>query len=202
MNDEPGVEVRAYPRSVSCGGTQVEIDALRDNDASALSAFVAALPAHDLLFLDRDLAHPKVIAAWMAAIIEGRVTSLAARVGGELIGCTAIVPETLWWSRHVGELRVLVAPAWRGRAIGQLLVQESFAQALALGLEKLFVRMTIDQRAAIAAFEGLGFRAEAVLRGHVKDHQGTAHDLAILSHHVHAVQARMQAYGMGEAPEN
>lgn len=192
-------ESRAYPRSVTCAEARVEIDLMTPADAGALGAFVGGLPAHDLLFLSRDVTHPKVIAAWMAALVEGRVTSLVARAGTELVGCTAIVSDGLSWSRHVGELRVLLAPSWRGKGLGQLLVQECFAQALGLGLEKLCVRMTIDQRAAISAFEGLGFRTEALLRAQVKDREGQVHDLAVLSHHVGAVRSMMQAYGVDEA---
>jgi RimJ/RimL family protein N-acetyltransferase len=80
-----------------------------------------------------------------------------------------------------------------------VLIQESFAQALELGLEKLCVQMTIDQRAAIAVYEGLGFRAEALLRDHVKDRDGKTHDLALLSHDVGAVESMMQAYGVSDA---
>lgn len=190
---------RAYPRPFTCAGALVEIDTLQPADADALGGFVAALPPHDLLFLNRDVTHPKVMAAWMESLGDGRVTSLVARAGGVLIGCTAIVTEALSWSRHVGELRVLVAPAWRGKGVGQCLVQESFAQALGLGLEKLCVRMTVDQRAAIATFESLGFRAEAVLRAHVKGRDGSTHDVAVLSHHVAAVRSRMQALGIEDA---
>jgi GNAT superfamily N-acetyltransferase len=109
------------------------------------------------------------------------------------------VSDALSWSRHVGELRVLVSPAWRGRGLGRLLIQESFALALALSLDKLTVQMTVDQASAIAVFEELGFRAEAVLRDHVKDCDGKTYDLALLSHDVAAVQSRMQAYGVSDA---
>lgn len=188
-----------YPRTVSCDGLGVELEPMSPYDAPALAAFIATLPPHDLLFLSRDITQPKVIAAWMEAIGQGRVRSLVAREGGQVVGCTAIVLHELSWSRHVGELRVLVAPSWRGRGLGRLLIQECFAQALELELEKLVVQMTVDQRAAIAVFEGLGFRAEALLRDHVKDRDGRKHDLALLSHDVAAVQARMQAYGLSDA---
>ena len=59
--------------------------------------------------------------------------------------------------------------------------------------------MTADQRGAIAVFEELGFRAEAVLRNHVADRDGKLHHLALLSHDVAAVHARMQAYGVADA---
>jgi RimJ/RimL family protein N-acetyltransferase len=190
---------RRYPFTRSFGDATVEIGLLTPADGDALGRFVQAQPAHDLLFVRRDVSHPKVLQAWLDALAEGRITSLAARSGGELVGCTAIVIDALSWSRHVGELRVMVGPAWRGRGLGRVLIQESFVLALGLGLEKLSVQMTVDQRAAIAVFEELGFRAEAVLRDHVKDRKGNVHDLALLSHHVNAVQSRMQIYGVTDA---
>ena len=190
---------RAYPRTVPCNGVQVEIGLMSPDDAAALSTFVNSLPAYDLLFLRRDISHPKVIAAWMEAIREGRITSLVARSDAQIVGCTAIVTEPLSWSRHVGELRVLVGPALRGTGLGRQLIQECFSQALALGLKKLCAQMTLDQRAAISVFEELGFRAEALLRNHVVDRDGKSHDLALLSHDVSAVEATLHAYGVSEA---
>jgi RimJ/RimL family protein N-acetyltransferase len=179
----------------------VMIDRMVAADAPAVHALVAALPAHDLLFLSRDLAQPKVVAAWMDALCDGSVASLAARQDGVLVGCTAIVVDPLPWQRHVGELRVLLMPELRGQGVGQVLVQECFALALGLGLEKLSVRMTTDQHAAIAAFEGLGFRAEGLLRGHVRDGSGRLHDLLLLGHDVAAAQSVVQLYGLTDTEE-
>jgi RimJ/RimL family protein N-acetyltransferase len=186
-------------RRVECGGTMLDLAPLHPGDVGELSAFVARLPAHDMLFLRRDISHPKVVAAWIDSIREGRIHSLAARDGGVMVGCTAIVVDRLSWSRHVGELRVLVAPAWRGKGLGRVLIQACFAQALELGLEKLVAQMTVDQAAAIAVFEELGFRAEGLLRNQVKDRDGRLHDLALLSHDVAAVQARWQVLGVADA---
>ena len=158
-------------------------------DTADLKIFIASLPEHDLLFLSRDITHPKVIEAWVAAIPEGRVKSLVALENGVIVGCTAIVLHELSWSRHVGELRVLVSPSWRGKGLGRVLIQECFAQALELGLAKLCVQMTVDQRAAIVGFEGIGFRAEALFRNHVKDRDGKLHDLAVLSHDIGEVES-------------
>ncbi|MNN71327.1 Acetyltransferase (GNAT) family protein [compost metagenome] len=96
-------------------------------------------------------------------------------------------------------MRVLVAPTWRGCGLGRVLIQECFALGLELELEKLTVQMTVDQQAAIAVFEDLGFRAESVLHNHVKDHDGKAYDLALLSHDVAEMQALMHTLGVTEA---
>jgi len=190
---------RAYPRRHLIGDATVEIDLLAPSEGAEVARFVQKLPTHDLLFVRRDLSHPKVVSAWLDAVAEGSITSLAARCNGELVGCTAIVTDPRSWSRHVAELRVMASPAWRGRGLGRLLIQECFALALGLGLEKLLVQMTVDQRSAIAVFEELGFRAEAVLRDQVKDRDGSTFDLAILSHHIAEVQARFEVYGVADA---
>ena len=40
-------------------------------DRDAMLAFANTLPEHDLLFLGRDLKHPRVVDAWQSAIEEG-----------------------------------------------------------------------------------------------------------------------------------
>jgi RimJ/RimL family protein N-acetyltransferase len=189
---------RSYPRRVECGDSQVGITRMTGADRDALVAFVATLPPHDLLFVPRDIGHPKVIDAWLGAIDAGDVSSLAVRDGGTLVGCTAIVADALSWSKHVGELRVLVSPTWRGKGLGRVLIQECFAQALTLGLKKLVAQMTTDQGAAIAVFEEMGFRPEALLARHVADRSGKLHDLVLLSHDVDAVASRNELFGLGE----
>ena len=64
---------------------------------------------------------------------------------------------------------------WTGAIVGD------FALALGAGLEKLSVQMTVDQQAAIALFESLGSKVEALLRDHVRDVDGKKHDLVVLA---------------------
>ncbi|HMN20940.1 MAG TPA: GNAT family N-acetyltransferase [Ottowia sp.] len=190
---------RTYPRHVDCGAAAVAIDRMTPADQGDLVRFIAALPPEDLLFVPRDITHPKVIDAWMQALQTGHIASLTARVDGVLVGCTSIYTDRMSWSRHVGELRVLVAAGTRGQGIGRALIQECFLQALELGLAKLVAHMTTNQARAIAVFEDLGFRPEALLSGHVADRAGALHDLVILSHDVRAVAARHAAYGLGDS---
>ncbi|WP_179403518.1 GNAT family N-acetyltransferase [Burkholderia guangdongensis] len=189
---------RSYPRRIACGDSQIDIARMTSADRDAFVAFIASLPDEDLVFVPRDLRHPKVVDAWMRALDRGDVVSLVARDGGTMVGCTAIATDPLGWSRHVGELRVLVAPAGRGKGLGRALIQECFAQALERGLKKLVAQMTTQQPAAIAVFEELSFRAEALLHNHVIDRDGGMHDLVLLSHDVDEVAARHAMYGLGD----
>ena len=56
--------------------------------------------------------------------------------------------------------------------LGRLLTREAFNIALALDIQKIVARMTLDQTGARTVFEELGFRPEAVLRDEVKDRAG------------------------------
>lgn len=189
---------RDYPRRIACDGTTIDLRRMEAADEASVLEFTRRLPAHDLLFMRRDVRQPKVLAAWVRAIGEGRVASLLAVRDGKVVGTTAIVHDALSWSPHVGELRIAVSPEDRGKGLGRALIQECFAMALDLGLEKLTAQMTVDQKGAIAVFESLGFRPEAMLRGYVKDSAGASHDVVILSHDVARFAALMQAYGASE----
>jgi len=189
---------RTYPRTVTSPAGDVMLRLLVPEDEAAVLAFAQTLSAHDLLFLRRDISQPKVVAAWMEATRLGRIVTVLALRGAQVLGCATILRDELSWSRHVGEMRVILEPGSRGQGLGQQLTQECFALAIELGVEKLVAQMTVDQRGAIGVFEGLGFRAEALLHDQVKDRDGNTHDIVILSHDVARFQSQMAAYGMTE----
>jgi RimJ/RimL family protein N-acetyltransferase len=194
-------EIRSYPRRVATDAGEIEIRLMSPADEAAVLDFAQKLPVHDLLFLPRDISEPKVLAAWIKEIERGAIASLLAVKEGRVVGCGTLVRDPLSWSPHVGEIRNVVASEVRGQGVGRALSQETFAFALGAGLEKLMVQMTVDQTGAIAIFEALGFKAEALLRDHVKDKAGHNHDIVVLGHHVAQVRAQMEAYGLPGAVE-
>jgi L-amino acid N-acyltransferase YncA len=169
---------------------------MRAGDEEAVLAFARALPPHDLLFLPRDITHPKVLQAWVHEIDRGAMTSILAWSDGAVVGCATIVRDPLSWSPHVAELRVVVATAARGKGLGRALSTDAGELAVATGIEKIVAHMTADQAGAVTVFETLGYRAEALLRDHVKDQDGTKHDLVILSLDVERFRVRAAAYGL------
>jgi RimJ/RimL family protein N-acetyltransferase len=189
-------ETRSYPRRVDTEAGEIEFRLMTRADEAAVLAFAKALPTHDLLFLPRNISQPKVLSAWIGEIEAGDITSVLALRDGAVVGCGTLVKDSRSWSPHVGEIRMVVSLDMRGKGVGRALSQETFALALGSSLEKLSVQMTVDQRAAIALFESLGFKAEALLRDHVRDVDGRKHDIVVLGHNVAQVQAQMEAYGL------
>ncbi|UFX43280.1 GNAT family N-acetyltransferase [Bradyrhizobium sp. 41S5] len=192
-------EQRSYPRHVKTEAGDIEFRLMKRADEAAVLAFAQQLPTHDLLFLPRNISQPKVLSAWINEIERGDITSLLAIKDGKVVGCGTLVRDPHSWSPHVGEIRMVVSLDVRGQGVGRALSQETFAIALGAGLEKFSVQMTVDQRAAIALFESLGFKAEALLRDHVRDVEGKTHDIVVLGHNVAQVRAQMEAYGVSEA---
>ncbi len=190
---------RKYPETRRIDTREVTLRYMSAGDRAAMLAFARSLPEHDLLFLRRDITEEPAIDEWVRDIADGVVTTILATEGNTILGYATVHRNRLKWSAHVAELRVMISETVRGHGIGGVLTQEAFAIALAEGIEKMVAQMTLDQKGAIATFEGLGFRPEALLRDHVKDRDGNKHDLLVLSHEVASFEAQRTAYGVSQA---
>ena len=173
-----------YPASHTLGGQAVALRLMQRSDRDAFLDFSTKLDHHDLMFLQRDITNPADVSRWIDSIEAGLTTTILAFVGERVVGYAAVQRSPLPWTAHVAELRVLIADELRGKGLGRILTGDAFAMALSEGIEKMMAQMTLDQRGAIAVFEGIGFRPEALLRDHVKDRDGKTHDLLVLSHEV------------------
>lgn len=177
------------------GGRSITIRPPGLADEAAMARFAAAVPPHDLLFLARDIRQPKVLGAWLKGEADGSLASLIALDGGVVVATVAALSDRLSWSPHVWDLRLLVAPDFRGKGLGRHLLDAAITTAVAAGATKLTARMTPDQASAITLFEECGFRAEALLRGQLRDAEGRLHDLAVLAMEPERQAARREAFG-------
>ena len=165
-------------------GSEVQIRLVAPGDGPAILAFARSLPQEDLLFLRVDLTQEDVVETWMANAASGTSTTLVAFDGSGLVGYAAVHRNPAPWTRRVGEIRVNVAPAYRGKGLGRVLTSRIFDIAHDLGLAKLMAQMTTDQHGAQAAFRRLGFVPEALLADYVEDRNGTTHDLVLMTYSV------------------
>ena len=164
---------------------------MEQDDEPTVERFVSRIPERDRTFFKEDVGDPAVIRAWTR---PGAAHSLAIE-DGEVIGWGSVVPMH-GWSSHVGEVRVIVDPAHRGKGVGRALARQAVAGALRLGLTKMVVEVTADEDATIGMFRSLGFDPEALLVDHVRDKGGELHDLMILAHSVEAASAALEASGV------
>lgn len=180
----PATQQSNYPWTTNLQGRVVTLRLMQPADRDAVLAFAQSLPEADLQFLPIDISHPKVVDGWMRSIGSGRTITVVAESEGKLIGMGTLVRSETAWARHLGNIRLLVSPSARGIGLGHLLANEVFAQAQAAGLQKIVAQMAAAERGAMAVFEKLGFRAEALLADYVMDRQGRTHDLIVMSHDV------------------
>jgi L-amino acid N-acyltransferase YncA len=165
-------------------GSSVSLRLMTHADAAAIAGFARSLPEDDLLFLRMDITDPEAVAHWMKNLETGLATTVIAEAGGAIAGYATLVQNRVGWQRHLGEIRTQVGLAFRSRGLGRVLAGEIFALARARGLRKIVAQMTPDQKGAVATFERLGFRPEALLQDFVVDHAGRTRDLVVMAYDV------------------
>lgn len=175
---------RTYPWQTTISELEITFRLMEISDRDGILTFARSLPDHDLLFLRIDITEPKVIDEWVENIDKGRTITVIAEGGGEILGYASLHRDDVSWRRHVGEIRVMLKPDLRGFGLGKIMANEVFAIAKDLGLQKVMVQMTTDQRGARGMVESLGFQPEALLADFVMARDGNTHDLLIMSYDV------------------
>ncbi len=145
---DTSVVKRTYPWHTSINGVEITFRLMRTSDRDGILAFARSLPDHDLLFLRIDITDPKIVDEWVDNIEKGRTITIIAESGDEILGYASLHRDDVSWRRHVGEIRVMLKPDLRGFGLGKILANEVFAVAKDLGLQKVMVQMTTDQRGA------------------------------------------------------
>ena len=180
----PNDSMRSYPWTTTLKGRQITLRLMRPEDRDALMSFAKSLPQDDLLFLAVDITRPEALDQWVHDINTGQIKTVLAEANGQLVGHGTLSHNALQWTRHLGEIVLLLSPDYRSIGLGSLLANELFSIARELGLQKIVARMASEQQGAFRVLERLGFRAEALLGDYVIDRDGRTHDLIVMSHDV------------------
>lgn len=173
-----------YPRTVQQSDLDVTFSRMDAADRIRVHAFTQSLPERDLLFLRHDITDSQVIEDWLKAIERGTTLTLLAEESGTLIGYCSLHRSPILWTRHLGEIRMLVSPNYRGKGIGKAFVEQLFGFTHTFGLQKVMVNMMSTQRDAQTLFHNLGFIPEALLHDWAIDRNGRTHDLIVMSREV------------------
>jgi L-amino acid N-acyltransferase YncA len=175
---------RNFPWVTQVGGEQVTFRLMTPEDQREVLEFVKALPERDLYYLMNDVREPAGMERWIEGLRGNKTFTVLAETGAKLIGYGSLWRGRMPWLRHVGEVRIMVSPAARGRGLGKLLAKEIFAVAHDLDLKRLIVRLTSAQTSACYLFQSLGFHIEAILAECVIDEQERTQDLIFMSYDV------------------
>ena len=169
-----------YPRTVTLadGGT-VTLRLMTPDDIEAVLAFARSLDPDELLYLRVNITEPGVVERWAHYIEAGRTETVLAIDGDAVAGEASLLHNRTSWTRHLGEIRLQVAPRHRRRGLARLLTDEVERIARTLNLQMLTARMTLDQTAAQSFFRQIGFQREAVLWDYVMTADGRTRNLLV-----------------------
>lgn len=173
-----------YPWTTTINGRKITLRLMGRADLDKSVKFARELPAADLMFLTVDITDPVEMEQYVAAVEKGQAATVLAEADGHFIGYGSLACSQPHWTRHLGEIRLLVGPDWRGFGLGRLLANEVLQIARDKGLRKVIARMAADQKGAIQVFEHLGFHAEALLTDFVIDRDGRTHDVMVMTNDV------------------
>ncbi len=176
---------------------ELDISAFTAADVDDVWAFFQRVPEGDRTFVKEPVMDHADVRAWAD---DTRALRSIARTGGAdgaVVGYVGVFPG-VGWSRHVGELRLVVDPAIRRRGVGQRLARHALRVALEAGLTKVVVEVVATQESTIGLFIGLGFRAEALLEDQVQDPAGNFSDLVVLANRTDTDWGLMTTVGLDD----
>lgn len=162
-------------------GTEVAIRRIGPPDIDQLMDFYAALPLEDRTYLKFDVTDRKVVAKRLRRVETGDDIRIAAFHGGVIAGSGALELSGESWSKHQGEIRVIIARPFQQRGLGAIMIRELYFIAVQNGLETIVAKMMRPQLGAQKIFRRLGFREESFIPDFVKDLKGESQDLIVMS---------------------
>jgi RimJ/RimL family protein N-acetyltransferase len=171
-----------YPKSfVLKDKREVIIRPMIKEDVEELYKFFSKLDKEDKQFLRDDVSKKEVIEKWAENLNYDVVLPLLAFYDGEVVADGTLHASNYFWSRHVAEIRLVVAKDFRNVGLGKKIVSELFFIAVKRGFKKIVAQIPFHQQNTIRIFESLGFEKEAILRKHVIVQGKGFSDLLIMS---------------------
>jgi len=171
-----------YPkRFVLKDGRTVIIRPMLREDADALFDFFISLKPEDKQFFRDDVSKREVIEKWAENLNYEVVLPLLAIYDGRIVADGTLHASNYFWTRHVAEIRIVVAEDFRNLGLGKKIVSELFFNAVKRGFKKVIAQMPFHQLNVIRIFESLGFEKEAILKKHILIQGKGFSDLLIMS---------------------
>lgn len=175
-------KLEGYPKSFTLNdGTEIQLRPLNSNDHMALLGLFQRVREEDLYYLKDTVTDPEVIRDWTHSINLEKVISIVGVVGDTIIADATLHRSRVFARKHIGEVRIVVDPEYRGKGGGRRLIKELLDIAAELDLYRVSVELVPEREdAAIDVMEEMGFKQVATLPGHIRDYFGSYKDLVVL----------------------
>lgn len=174
-------------------GTQVVLREMTPEDLDESLEFFASLPEEDRTYLRRDVTDRRVVERRIREMQSGNVKRIVATKDGRIVADGSLELSGESWKAHVGELRLIIAPAFQRKGLGVLMSKELYAMAAAARVDEIVVRMMRPQKGARRIFHKLGFREETILPDYVTDRAGRKQDMILMRCDLKSLWADMES---------
>jgi acetyltransferase len=162
-------------------GTEVVIRKLAADDLDRLMDFYGSLSEDDRKYLRFDVTDRKAVAKRLRRTETGDDIRVVAVHGGVIVASGVLELSGEAWSKHQGEIRVVIARPFQKRGLGTIMIRELYFMAVQNQLQTIVARMMRPQVGAQKIFRRLGFREESMLPDFVKDLHGSSQDLIVMT---------------------
>lgn len=161
-------------------GKRILLRPLLEEDHKRLFDLFGGAQDEDLRFLKDDVRDPLVVERWISNINYERVLPLVAYCDERLVGdCTLHIGAKS--GRHTGEVRIFLAPDFRGVGLGSKMIKEIEEVARKLGLMFLTAQIILDHVGLVKAFRRVGFDVRCILDDYFMTAQDQTFDIAFLT---------------------
>lgn len=188
------MDLSEYPKKKTLkDNTEIILRPMVREDKDELLHFFRSLSTDDRLFLKDDVTKEEVIKAWADNIDYSKVLPILAFAdNNKIVGDATLHRTNFGWSRHTGEIRMVITSSYQKKGLGTVLARELVDHAVSFGLDIITAQMAAKQISAINAFKKLGFVQEAILKNHVMDLRGEKSNLVIMSNDVSQLWKKME----------
>lgn len=162
-------------------GTHVLLREPAEEDRQQSLEFFERQRPEDLRYLRINPVDAGVVERRITQALSGDVYRLWAFVDDHIAGDGALEFSGGQWGGHLGEIRVIVDPAYHRRGLASLLIQDLFQFARDRRLEKIVMKMLEPQLPIRTFCEKLGFHVDAVVPDYAKDLEGKTQSLVIMT---------------------
>jgi L-amino acid N-acyltransferase YncA len=178
----PTYKLQAFPRAVELrDGTTVDLRPMEQGDQERLLEFFLQIPEDDRYFLKDDVTSTRVIEGWASRLDYDRALPLLAMANGAVVGNAVLVRSRRGARSHIGEIRVVVHPTYRGKGLGSVMMRQLCDIAADAELEKVVMELAGERESeALQAAERLGFIRAAEIPAYFRDAHGRWDSLVVM----------------------
>jgi ribosomal protein S18 acetylase RimI-like enzyme len=133
-------------------------------DVPSLFAVMGRVIEESGAYLESSAPRAEVIQRNVAAALTGFGVQVVAEYHGVILGWAEVVPYPQSSMRHAGNLAMGVSANFRGRGLGDQLIEEALRRSFACGLKIVHLEVDAKNTVAIALYRKHGFVVDGVRR--------------------------------------